>query len=107
MDDTCAFFAWFHRFIDFITRNVVLHVLLLLDNFSAHDTIETIPTLSNFADPVLHTRTKSVIHPFYAGIISFVKTKYKSRLQMRKIDRSYLADDNLYCIDKLTAFRWI
>lgn len=77
------FFSWLERFDRYISREKGRKVLLLIDNCSAHGNERTLPSLENVRVDFLPPNTTSKIQPLDAGIIAWVKTKFRRRLLLR------------------------
>ena len=100
------FFEWLKRLERYIARTPGRKVVLLIDNCSAHGTIENMPELTNMLVLFLPLNCTSKIQPMNAGIIASLKVHYR-RLQMEhalyKIDAEV---KNIYKVDLLVAMRW-
>lgn len=100
------FHAWLHRFDAYIGRTPGRKVLLLIDNCSAHGCKSSIPELQNVLVEFLPPNTTSKIQPLDAGIIAWVKAKYKRRLLLRVFENLESSKKSIYNVDVLTAIRW-
>lgn len=82
------FFNWLRRFDRTIGQDEGRKVLLLIDNFSAHGTPETMPTLQNVRVKFLPPNTTSKVQPVDAGIIAWLKAKYWHRSLFRVFENT-------------------
>lgn len=104
--NTPLFFAWLVRFDNCIGRTVGRRVLLLVDNCSAHGKKDTLPPLRNVRVEFLPPNTTSKVQPLDAGVIAWVKAKYKRRLLFRVFDNIDMGRKCIYNVDVLCALRW-
>lgn len=100
------FFAWLKRLDLYIGRTPGRKILLLLDNCSAHGKKEEMPPLHNVRVEFLPPNTTSMVQPMDAGIIAWVKAKYKRRLLFRVFENIEMGKKSIYNVDILTAIRW-
>lgn len=100
------FFSWLQRLDQFIGRQEGRKILLLIDNCSAHGTADSLPPLRNVRVQFLPPNTTSRVQPLDAGIIAWVKAKYKRRLLFRVFDNIDMGKKSIYNVDILTAMRW-
>lgn len=100
------FFAWLNRFDQYVARKPGRKILLLLDNCSAHGTIDNMPDLLNIRILFLPPNTTSKIQPLDAGIIAWVKRRYRRRLLFRVFENIESSKKSIYNVDILTAIRW-
>lgn len=104
---TELFYAWLGRFNNYIGTTDGRKVLLLMDNCSAHGSIDSMPSLSHVEIQFLPPNTTSKLQPLDAGIIAAMKTRYRVLQMERALD---LVDENvrnIYKVDILTAMRWV
>ena len=73
------FFEWLERFNAYIARTFSRKVALLIDNCSAHGTLENLPSLSNVEVIFLPPNTTSKLQPLDAGIIASLKLRYRKK----------------------------
>eukprot|EP00171_Calliarthron_tuberculosum_P004123 IDg4123t1 len=104
--NTPLFYAWLIRFDNFIDRKPGRKVLLMIDNCSAHGKRETLPPLRNVRVDFLPPNTTSKVQPLDAGIIAWIKAKYKRRLLLRVFDNIDMGRKSIYNVDILCAMRW-
>ena len=108
---TQLFFAWLMRFSSYITRtDPDRRVLQLLDNCSAHESEESLPSLDIVEVIYLPPNTTSKPQPLDAGIIASAKTRYSRYQYERDLDCLDASESNIYKVDLLTAMkamRWI
>lgn len=100
------FFAWLKRFDEYVARKPGRKILLLLDNCSAHGKEEDMPPLQNIRVIFLPPNTTSKIQPLDAGIIAWVKRRYRRRLLFRVFENIECGKKSIYNVDILTAIRW-
>lgn len=74
---TVLFIEWLNRFQNFVARKPDRKGVLLLDNCTAHATVETLPSLRNVCIEFLPPNCKSKIQPMDAGIIAALKFRYR------------------------------
>ena len=72
---TALLFEWLERFNAKIARTFCGEVALLIDNCSAHGTLENVPSLSNVEVIFLPPNTTSKLQPLDAGIIASLKLR--------------------------------
>lgn len=101
------FFEWLRRLDRYIGRETGRKILLLVDNCSAHGKHNTLPELSNVRVEFLPPNTTSKVQPLDAGIIAWVKNRYRRRLLMRVFDNIDMGRKSIYNVDVLTAMRWV
>lgn len=104
--NTGLFFQWLQRFNEYIGRTTGRRALLLIDNCSAHGTVDSIPSLTNVTVDFLPPNTTSKLQPMDAGIIATFKTRYRKLQYERALDISQGNVDNIYKIDQLTAMKY-
>lgn len=100
------FYEWLHRLDRYIGKEEGRKILLLIDNCSAHGKQETLPVLQNVRVEYLPPNTTSKVQPLDAGVIAWVKRKYKRRLLLRVFDNIDMGRKSIYNVDILTAIRW-
>lgn len=100
------FFAWLNRLDQYVARTPGRKILLLLDNCSAHGTEDDLPPLQNVRVIFLPPNTTSRIQPLDAGIIAWVKRRYRRRLLFRVFENIESGKKSIYNVDILTAIRW-
>lgn len=103
---TSLFFGWLERFQAYISKTPGRRALLLIDNCSAHGTVESLPSLSNVRVVFLPPNCTSKIQPMDAGIIAALKLRYKRMHMERALDNLDAEVKNIYKVDVLTAMRW-
>lgn len=103
---TPLFFGWLVRFDNFIGQTEGRKVLLLIDNCSAHGKDGTLPPLRHVRVEFLPPNATSKVQPLDAGIIAWVKGKYKRRLLFRVFDNIDMGSKSIYNVDILCAMRW-
>lgn len=104
--NTNLFFEWLRRLDRYIGMESGRKILLLIDNCSAHGKEETMPHLDNVRVLFLPPNTTSKVQPLDAGIIAWVKNKYRTRLLLRVFDNIDMGRKSIYNVDVLTAMRW-
>lgn len=62
--------------------------------------------MQNVRVEFLPPNTTSRVQPLDAGIIAWVKAKYKRRLLLRVFENLEALSKNVYSVDVLTAIRW-
>lgn len=100
------FFSWLGRLDRYIGATPGRKILLLLDNCSAHGKKEDLPNLQNVLVEFLPPNSTSKVQPLDAGIIAWVKAKYKRRLLLRVFENLEARSKRIYSVDVLTAMRW-
>lgn len=100
------FFAWLNRFDQYVARKPGRKILLLLDNCSAHGKAEDLPPLHNIRVIFLPPNTTSKVQPLDAGIIAWVKRRYRRRLLFRVFENIESGKNSIYNVDIITAIRW-
>lgn len=100
------FFNWLQRLDRYIGRTAGRKILLLIDNCSAHGKKEDLPFLQNVRVEFLPPNTTSKVQPLDAGIIAWVKRRYKRRLLLRVFENIEANAKSIYNVDVLTAIRW-
>lgn len=102
---SALFYDWLKRF-DAHFNSTARKILLLLDNCSAHGSVETAPDLQNVELYFLPPNTTSKIQPCDAGIIATLKMRYRNYQMDRALD---MAEDeniaNIYKVDVLSAMQ--
>ena len=79
---------------------------MLIDNSSAYGIADSLPPLRNVRVKFLPPNKTSRVQPLDAGIIAWVKAKYKRRLLFRVFDNIDMGKKSIYNVDILTAMRW-
>ena len=74
---TALFFNWLQRFDNYVGNQEGRRVALLIDNCSAHGSIETLPVLYNVDVIFLPPKTTSKLQPLDTGIIVALKLRYR------------------------------
>jgi len=77
---TVLFCEWLRRLDRYVGRTAGRKILLLIDNCSAHGKKETMPALRNVRVEFLPPNATSKVQTLDAGIIAWVKAKYRRRL---------------------------
>lgn len=80
------FYSWLLGFDNFIVREEGCPVVLLIDNCSAHGTVETLPTLARTTVEFLPPNTRSKIQPCDGRIIAAMKVHYRVLQMDRSLD---------------------
>ena len=101
------FFEWLRRLDRYIDPETGRKILLFVDNCSAHGKHDMMPDLSNVRVEFLPPNKTSKVKPLDAGIIAWVKNKYRRRLLMRVFDNIDMGRKSIYNVDVLTAMRWV
>lgn len=102
----CLFFAWLNRLDVYVGSTTGRKILLLIDNCSAHGRKDELPKLENVRVEFLPPNTTSKVQPLDAGIIAWVKSRFRRRLLFRVFDNIDAGKKSIYNIDILTAMRW-
>lgn len=108
--NSSLFFEWLRYVDDTIGKTAGRNILLLMDNCSAHGTIETLPQFNHVEVAFLPPNTTSKLQPLDAGIIAAMKVRYRRRQMERAVDLLDVGDMDIYKIYKiniLTAMRWL
>lgn len=100
------FFAWLGRFYQYIALTPGRKITLLIDNCSAHGFEEKMPVFSNIRIEFLPPNAISMVQPLDAGIIAWVKRRYKRRLLFCIFENIEAGQKSIYNVDVLTAIRW-
>ncbi|KAI0996784.1 hypothetical protein K3495_g11398 [Podosphaera aphanis] len=100
------FFLWLSSFDRKIRRIPGRKVLLLLDNFSGHGKIGSLPALDNTTVHPLPPKFVSELQPMDAGIIASFKTRYRKQQLRHAIILSDRGSSKPYQLDQLTAMKW-
>ncbi len=83
-------------------------VLLFIDNASAHETIENLPTLKHIHIEFLSKRKTLLLQPLDLEVIACLKSRYKRKVVQRAVD---LIEDRhseiLYRVDLKLAGIWV
>ena len=101
------FHDWIRGFDAYISRTPHRQVALLIENCSAHGTLENLPSLQPVSVFFLPPNTTSKMQPMDAGVIASVKLRYrtfKMEPAVDLIDETEQAKD-VYKVDVLTAMR--
>ena len=102
------FLLWTY-YLDYTIRNTTKQPSLLhLDNASCHGKIVDIPKFQYLRLFFLPKKATSILQPLYAGVIAYVKRRYRQNLTTRDVE---LIDggtvENLYNVDLKTAIQWV
>lgn len=81
--------------------------MLLIDNCSAHGSVDSLPPVENVDVVFLPPKTTSKLQPLDAGIIAALKIRYRQLQYDHAIDRIDAGIDNVYKVDQLTVMRWM
>lgn len=100
------FFAWLNRLDQYVARTPGRKILLLSDNCLAHGSEDDLPPLQNFRVIFLPPNTTSRIQPLDAGIIAWVRRRYRRRLLFGVFENIESGKKSIYNGDILTAIRW-
>lgn len=100
------FFGWLERPDSYIRRTVGRQIFLLVDNCFARGKEEKFPPLQNVCVEFLPPTTTRKMQPLDAGMIVWVKAKYKCRLLFWVFENLDVGKKPIYNVDILTAFRW-
>lgn len=84
-------------------RTVDRKALLLLDSCPSHGGSDTLPPLQHVKVEFLLPKAASKHHPLDAGIVSWVKTKFRKCLRFRIFDNMDSGITSIYIIEVLTA----
>lgn len=76
------------------------------DNCLAHGKNESLPKVKNMRIEFLSPNSTSKVQPLDAGIITWVKAKFRRRLLFRVFDKIDAAKKFIYNEDVLMAIRW-
>lgn len=80
---------------------------LTLDNYLAHDKVDFLSEPKHVIVEFLHLRTTYVAQSLYAGIIAWVKLKYRKHMWPHIFDNVESGSKNIFIVDLLTASRLI
>ncbi|KAI0994630.1 hypothetical protein K3495_g13551 [Podosphaera aphanis] len=100
------FFLWLSSFDRKIGHIPGRKVLLLLDNFSGHGKIGSLPALDHTTVYFLPPNCTSKLQPMDARIIASFKTRYRKQQLRHAIILSDRGSSKPYELDQLTAMKW-
>lgn len=103
---TELFFAWLPRIDQFIGLEPGRKVLLLIDSSSVHGQKDHLPPLQNVRVQFQPPNTTRKVQLLDAGIIAWVKAKYKGGLFLCVFGNIDMGPKSIYNADVLTAMRW-
>ena len=105
---TSALFSdWLVDFDAYIGKTPGRHVLLLMDNCSAHGSQDSQPELRNVSILFFPPNTTSRLQPLDAGIIAAIKLRYRRRQMEFAVDMAEVGKGDIYKVDILSAMRWL
>lgn len=104
--NTPLFIDWLIRLYRYIDITPDRKILVLFDNYSAHESKDTLPSLQKVRVEFFQPNTTSKVQPLDAGIIAWVKAKYKLRLLLRGFESFEAEKKSIYNLDVLTEIRW-
>ncbi|CBQ70028.1 related to transposases [Sporisorium reilianum SRZ2] len=100
------FTTWLISLDLYIGRTPGRHILLLLDNFSGHGTLQKpLADLQNITIHFLPPNTTSKIQPLDAGMIACFKKHYRSKQYARALLEAELGSQDIYHMDILEAMK--
>ena len=100
------FFRWLFRFDSYIGRIPGRRAILILDNCSAHGTVEYLPDLLNVHVLFLPKNTTALLQPLDSGVIASLKKRFKKQQTQRAIDLIELGHtQKLYDCNVITAMQ--
>lgn len=102
---SALFFDWLRRFDKYVQQKKDRKVALILDNCSAHGTMEKLPYFANVTVIFLPPNSTSKVQPMDAGIIAAMKVKYRRYQMERALDLAEEDVLNIYKVDILSAMR--
>lgn len=100
------FFWWLERLDSYIRRIFGRKILLLVENCSTHGKKENFPPLQNVCVKFLPPDTTRKMQPLDAGIIAWVKTRYKRRVLFSVFENLDVEKKSINNVDILTDLRW-
>ena len=100
------FSSWLQRLDAYVGQTPGRHILLLLDNCSAHGMLQKpLTELHNITLHFLPPNTTSRVQPLDAGIIAAFKKLYRARQYSQALLEAEMGGTDIYKIDLLTAIR--
>lgn len=91
----------------YIVKTPHLHVMFLLDNCSAHGTVESLLSILNISFHFLSPNTTSQLQPFNADVISTMKHWYRHRQREHTIDLMDISESETYNVDIFMGKKWL
>lgn len=88
-------------------RTLGRKILFLIDNCSAHGTLDNMPKNENIEVHFLPPNGTSRIQPLDGGIIAFVEAAYRTRIFHPILDNMDTGAKSIYNVDILTAMKWV
>lgn len=101
------FYEWLLLFDRRMVKTAVQKVFLLIDNCSAHGTLDNFLQLQGTRISYLPPKTTSVLQPLDAGFVHSLKFCYRKRQMQRALDLAVLDNKKIYKVDPLQAMRWL
>ena len=98
---------WFKRSNSYIEAIVGRRVLLILDYLSGHGKAGSILEISSARVELIPPNTNSKPQPIDAGVISFLKRRYRTAQNNRALDVSSEINTDIYAIGLLTAMKYL
>lgn len=103
---TTVVFAWLQRVVRRVWQQVGREFLQMVDNCTAHGTLEFPSSLQNLLAQFLPPNITSIVQPLDANIIAWSNAGYQLRILFRVFDNTDMGQKSIYNVDILTDMRW-